>query len=385
MIPEGFLFGSSSFALRSSKSEKPDFSILFSETPCEVAFVATKNVFCGEPVKLAREIFAKQKKMHGVVVNVGSANVGTGKEGRKESEEILQLVSKKLNISPDALFPASTGVIGKRIPMEKVRQGIQKNFPKLEKNADLFAYGILTTDLVEKKTFVEIANGIRIFGVAKGSGMIAPNMATMLAFITTDADISGKMLQEIFERVIRKSFNRLSVDGDTSPSDMAFCFANGKKQIQDFEEFENALFLVCKNLAKEIAIDGEGATKLLEVRIQNAKTEHDAEVIGRSVVNSSLWKCAVFGNDPNWGRVLAAMGYSGISFSPEKVSIRLMGEMLFLQGEIQDFSKETLSKKLSETKEVMLEIDMGNGRSSAIFWGCDFSYDYVRINAEYST
>ncbi len=386
-LPKGFLFGSHIFGLRSSISTKPDFSVLFSENPCTVAFVSTTNIFCGEPVKLCKERFKTSKKMRGVIVNVGSANVGTGKEGKRNAEEVLTLSAKALGVDPQELFCASTGVIGKPLPMQKIREGIIKKFPKLSSDPSIFAEGILTTDLVPKMASRELLNGVKIFGTCKGSGMIEPNMATLLAFVITDAEMESAELQQIWKRVVSKTFNAISVDGDTSTSDMAFLFANGEKKISESEkeDFEKNLTEVCTSLAKQIAKDGEGATKLLEVNVFGTHTTEDAQKIAKSIVNSSLWKCALFGNDPNWGRILCAMGYAGVPFNPEKVSITLCKTPLLINGSIIKFDTAMLSKILSEQKEIILEIVLQEGDAEFTAYGCDLSYKYVEINAEYHT
>ncbi|MEI7511315.1 MAG: bifunctional glutamate N-acetyltransferase/amino-acid acetyltransferase ArgJ [Candidatus Peregrinibacteria bacterium] len=393
-LPAGFLWGASTFGLRSSASGKPDFSILFSEKPCTVAFVSTTNRFCGEPVKLCRKRFATGEKIRGVVVNVGIANVNTGEEGYQNAEEICALSAQKLGISPEELFGASTGVIGKPLPMDAIRTGIAEKFPSLSSDPKPFTEGILTTDLVAKTASKELSNGIKIFGTCKGSGMIEPNMATMLAFVVTDAAIEATELQKMWKRVVAKTFNAVSVDGDTSTSDMAFLFASGEKSLLgspldkgelEGVEFESGLLEVCTSLAKQIAADGEGTTKMLETRVNGAKTEEDAKKIAKSVINSNLWKCALFGNDPNWGRILCAMGYAGAEFDPQKVSLTLCETPLMTHGKVENFDANALSQKISCCKEVVLEIFLYEGDAQFTAYGCDLSYKYVEINAEYHT
>lgn len=385
-IPNGFLFGSSCFGLRSENQKKDDFSILFCEKPCTVSFVSTKNIFCGEPVKLAREKFSIEKKYRALAVNVGQANVGTGEKGRATAEKIVEKSAGKLGISADEIFSLSTGVIGQEIDSEKIFNGIEKKFPLLQNSAEKFAKGIMSTDTVPK-TFGKRTKNFSIFGIAKGIGMLEPNMGTMLSMVVTDAKIEPNIQQKIWKKVVEKSYNCVSVDTDTSTSDMAFLFSSGERETDEkiLEEFEKNLLEVCQNLAQQIAKDGEGATKLMEVKILNAESEKNAKIFAKSVVNSPLWKAAIFGADPNWGRILMALGKTEIPFSPEKISISLQDIFLFKEGEIQNFSEKQVSEKMQSSEKVSVVCDMQTGSESSTVWGCDLSYEYVKINAEYTT
>lgn len=385
-LPKNFLFGSSCFSLRSGQSTKDDFSILEVLKPCRVSFVSTKNIFCGEPVKLARKKFSLQKKYRGLAVNVGQANVGTGEKGYQDAEKICSLVAEKFGCNESEIFSLSTGVIGKPIKMDNIKDGIKNNFPKREHSAEKFSEGILSTDLVPKTAWSALSSGEKIFGIAKGVGMLEPNMGTMLSVVVSDANIPADIQQEIWKRVVEKSYNCISVDSDMSTSDMGFlwCSADYTKQT-NLQEFEEKLLQVCQTLAQKIAQDGEGATKLLEIEVINADTEKNAKILAKSVVNSPLWKSAVFGNDPNWGRILAALGKTQIPFNPEKISVAVQNIDLFQDGEIQNFDEKSVSKKMSENKKVFVKINMNMGEKSCSVWGCDLSYEYVKINAEYRT
>jgi glutamate N-acetyltransferase/amino-acid N-acetyltransferase len=337
-------------------------------------------------------------EIRAIVVNAGNANAGNGPQGVKDNEAMAFLAAAEIGSEPSRVLTASTGIIGNPMPMERVASGIREAAAALTHSAEAAseaAEAILTTDTFSKEYAIEVEiDGIpvRIGGMAKGSGMIAPNMATMLAFITTDAAVAAPVLQLALKRAVDISFNRLTVDGDTSTNDSCFLLASGASggaDIQDdqspaFEDFLEALTEVCVHLAKEIARDGEGATKLVTVTVFGAEQEKDADAIARTIAESPLVKTALFGNDPNWGRILAASGRAGVPFDPQKVTATLAGTTIFSQGIPTDFDAAALSKAMS-AKEVTITVDLSSGDATATFYTCDFSYDYVRINAEYHT
>ena len=336
----------------------------------------------------------KDGRAQAVVVNSGNANACTGEKGIEDAEQTQKVAAELLGIRSQDVVVASTGVIGVYMPMELVEKGIALACSSLSKEGDQrAAEAIMTTDTVPKMCAVEVEIGgstVRIGAMAKGSGMIHPNMATMLAFITTDADISVACLSKALKDSVDVSFNMISVDKDTSTNDMVVILANGlaqNKKIESFfseeyHQFKEALDFINKTLAQAIARDGEGATKLLEVRVMNALTEEDARKIARSVVSSNLFKTAVFGLDANWGRILCAAGYSGGEFDPDKVDVYLGRQMVAQDGRGIWFSEEMAREELDKEKVEVL-IDLKQGTASATAWGCDLTYDYIKINASY--
>jgi len=371
---------------------KKDLALLYSEKPCTAAGAFTTNAIRASSVDWC-ESHTPSKTIHAIFVNSGNANACTGDQGGRDSSSMALLASVALGIKHDSVLIASTGVIGKALPLDKISKAV----PKLKKtlsqeNGTEFATAIMTTDLVKKESAVRVTSGkisYTIGGCCKGSGMIHPNMATMLAFVTTDASITPAKLNKIVKRVVVRTFNNLTVDGDTSTNDMVHVLANGVSgckidTVADCELFEEALFTVCNDLCKRIAADGEGATKRVEINVKGAATESDARKAAKSVANSNLTKCALFGNDPNWGRIACAVGYSGAQFNKEKMNINLCGVPVFQNLQPVSFDAIELHK-LMKSKVVVIDIDLGIGKSSAIAHTCDFSYDYVKINAEYHT
>ena len=363
------------------KSGKLDFAVIFSEALTDAAAVYTSNKVKGAPLIVTKKHLG-DGKAQAIVINSGSANVCTGNKGLKDAEDMTELAADELGINSNDVLVASTGVIGSFLPMDKVINGMKgiKNELSIKSDADA---AILTTDKVEKEIAVKVDN-FTIGGIAKGSGMIHPNMATMLCFITTDAKIDSQKLSSFLKSSVDKSFNMISIDMDTSTSDMVVIMANGLAGEVDEKKFQDALDYVCIELAKKIAKDGEGATKLVEVGVKNAATKNDAEKIAKSVVSSNLVKCAIFGNDPNWGRIICAMGNSNADFDEKSVDVYFGREMIVNKGIMTDFDLGKV-KGIMGKDVLKITIDLNGGKYHSLAWGCDMSYDYVKINALYST
>lgn len=375
------------------KHKKKDLAILMSEVPASVAGVFTTNAVQAAPIKVTKEVVYTTKKMQAIIVNSGNANACTGKQGLADAYEMQKLAGEKLGIDSNLVGVASTGVIGEIMKMEPVKNGMALLQPdsKLESGID-FAQAIMTTDTVMKNTtYATVIDGkeVLVSGTAKGSGMIEPNMATMLGFITTDANIESDELQKALSSVTDCTFNSITVDGDTSTNDTVVVMANGLAGNEplspahpDWENFYTALRLVAEDLAKSIARDGEGATKLIEVEVEGAISDEEARKIAKTVVGSPLVKTAVFGCDANWGRIIAAVGYSGATVDPEKITIKIGGATMVENGEPIQFSEEALIEILKQ-HEVKIYVSLEIGEGHGFAWGCDLTYDYVQINASY--
>ncbi|WP_394793628.1 bifunctional glutamate N-acetyltransferase/amino-acid acetyltransferase ArgJ [Armatimonas sp.] len=358
------------------------------------AMVGTQNQMCAPSVTRNRRVLAETGGfVQAVLVNSGCANVATGAEGVAENERMAEQAAAVIETIPEHILTASTGVIGVRLPMAKIEAGITKLGQR--GSAESFAEAIMTTDLVPKTAQIEFSLGgatVRIGGACKGSGMIAPNMATMLAFLTTDADISPKALDAALRRAVDVSFNCMTVDGDTSTSDQCIILASWyadhetieEPEGTEFETFVAALSEVCITLAKKVARDGEGATKLVTVEVTGAPSDADAKQVGRTIAESPLVKTALFGNDPNWGRLMMAAGRAGVTFDPDNASATLAGIEVFKNGVPAVFDKAAASEAM-KADEVLVTVDLGAGDGKATFYTCDFSYEYVKINAEYTT
>lgn len=376
-----------------------DLALISSDVPAIAAACFTTNVVKATSVLRNLDIINSGVKINGVAINSGNANACTGELGKKSNEEMAQAFAKELNVEENTILTASTGVIGATFPIEIVKAGIAKTASSLgntRANALLAAEAIMTTDTYSKEVAVEVEIGgktVRIGGMAKGSGMIHPNMATMLGFITTDVAIDVDLLKNILKEDVQTTYNMVSVDGDTSTNDTVVVLANGmagnpviKTQGEDYEIFKEALHYVNERLAKDLVRDGEGATKFIEVNVKGAETTDDAKTVAKSVVCSSLVKSAMFGEDANWGRVLCAMGYSGVKFDPEKVDIvfeSAKGSILLMDnGTPIVFDEEKAADILSE-KEIIVNVKISEGEAEAKAWGCDLSYDYVKINGDY--
>lgn len=375
------------------KHKKKDMALLVSEVPANVAGVFTTNVIKAAPLLLSKDIVHSTGKMQAIIVNSGNANACTGTQGAEDAYTMQKLTAEKLNIPQSLVGVCSTGVIGELMPMDTVKKGIETINPGTELEDALdFSQAILTTDTVTKHTAYSIKiddKEVIIAGVAKGSGMIKPNMATMLAYITTDANISHETLQALLADTTEKTFNAITVDGDTSTNDTVLALANGLAENNeltpdhpDWNVFTEAFKSACEDLSKMIAKDGEGATKLIEVNVSGAKDDKEALQIAKTVVGSSLVKTAVFGCDANWGRVICAVGYSGMTVKPENIKIQIGSTLVVESGEPIVFSEEEITEYLKQN-EVKILVDMGIGEGKGTAWGCDLTYDYVQINATY--
>ena len=374
------------------KKKKLDFGWIVSEVPASVAGVYTTNKVIAAPLLVTKASIQKSQKLQAIVVNSGIANSCTGQQGLDAAYEMQRLTAQKLEIEPDLVGLASTGVIGEQLPMDALKNGLSQIL--VSGKAEDFAEAILTTDTCTKTCVVTEEFGsdlVTMAGVAKGSGMIHPNMATMLAFITCDANISSATLQAALSQHVETTFNQITVDGDTSTNDMVLVMANGCRQneeilpdTEEFEKFSKMLRYLMADLAKKIAKDGEGATKLIEVNVRHAKDEQSGRMIAKSVVGSSLVKTAIFGQDPNWGRILAAIGYAGADVSVDNIDIWIEGIPVMQASSPVAFDpKETSNTMAGEL--LTLTIDLHDGDAESQAWGCDLSYDYVKINALYRT
>ena len=374
------------------KKKKLDFGWIVSEVPASVAGVYTTNKVIAAPLLVTKASIQKSQKLQAIVVNSGIANSCTGQQGLDAAYEMQRLTAQKLKIEPDLVGLASTGVIGEQLPMDALKNGLSQIL--VSGKAEDFAEAILTTDTCTKTCVVTEEFGsdlVTMAGVAKGSGMIHPNMATMLAFITCDANISSATLQAALSQHVETTFNQITVDGDTSTNDMVLVMANGFQQneeilpnTEEFEKFSKMLRYLMADLARKIAKDGEGATKLIEVNVRHAKDEQSGRMIAKSVVGSSLVKTAIFGQDPNWGRILAAIGYAGADVSADNIDIWIEGIPVMQASSPVAFDSEETSDAMAG-ELLTLTIDLHDGDSEAQAWGCDLSYDYVKINALYRT
>lgn len=381
------------------KRKKKDMAMIYSEVPCKAAGVFTTNIVKAAPVKWDQQVVEQSPFAQAIVINSGVANACTGKKGYQCCTEMAALTGEVLGIPKDSVLVASTGVIGKQLPMDTIGKGIQMLSESLGNSAEdgtLAAEAILTTDTRKKEVAVELeidGKTVTVAGICKGSGMIHPNMATMLCFVTTDVSISKEMLQKALSQDVQDTFNMISVDGDTSTNDSVLLLANGlagnreiKEESEDYHTFYQGLHYVMEELSKLIAGDGEGATCLFEVRVIHAKTKEQAVKLSKSIVTSSLTKAAIFGHDANWGRILCAMGYSGAEFDPDEVSIWFEsqeGKLKIVEnGMAADYSEEEATKILS-CEHVTAIADLNAGDVQATAWGCDLTLDYVKINADY--
>lgn len=374
---------------------KKDLALIYSEKIANAWGTFTTNKFKAAPLIVTEKNLSLSKgKLQAVLINSGIANACTGDKGLKDAWEIADYVSQGLKIKKEYVAVTSTGKIGEFLPLDKIKAGLEKAISCLDYiGGEDAAEAILTTDTKKKEIAVCFKLGeqeVKIGGIAKGSGMIHPNMATMLGFITSDISIKGGLLREALKQVVEKTFNMISVDGDTSTNDMVLLMTNGlagnklidKKDV-DYYKFLSALQYVAECLAKCIAKDGEGATKMIEVKVQNAVSFREAKKVAKAVINSPLVKTAVFGKDPNWGRILAAVGYSGAEVMPDKVDLYLK-EKIVEDGQPLKFSKQKIHEYLESSDEIKILIDLKMGKESAIAWGCDLTYDYVKINTKYS-
>ena len=396
---KGFKATGLEVGIKDNHPGKKDMAMIFADVPCRAAGTFTTNLVKAAPVQWDKKIVSESELVQAVVVNSGIANACTGSQGLDYCREIAEQTGQVAGISAGIVLTASTGVIGQQLPMDKIKKGIDKMMPVLGNtaaDATLAAEAIMTTDTVSKQAAVQIEiNGktVTVGGMCKGSGMIHINMCTMLGFITTDVNISKELLQAALSETIPDTFNMVSVDGDTSTNDTVLLLASGlagndeiREKNEDYNKFKQALTEVSIILSKKIAGDGEGATALFEVKAVHAATKEDAVALSKSVVTSSLTKAAIYGHDANWGRILCAMGYSGVWFEPEQVDIYFESQAGKIQivenGVATDYSEEEATRILSEP-EVTAVLDVKMGSASATAWGCDLTYDYVKINADY--
>ena len=395
--PKGFLASGLNAGIKNQT--KKDMAMVFSSTPCAAAGVFTTNLVKAAPVKWDKEIVTTSPYVQAVVVNSGIANACTGAEGLGYCADTAAEAAAALNIPKTAVLVASTGVIGKQLPIDKIKSGVtalSKVLGSNREDAKLAAEAIMTTDTKSKEVACTLeldGKQVTVAGMCKGSGMIHPNMCTMLCFVTTDAAISHELLQKALSEDVVDTFNMISVDGDTSTNDTVLVMANGQaentpitKEGEDYKTFCEALHFIMLELSKKIAGDGEGCTCLFEATVIGAKDKNQARTIAKSVVCSSLTKAAVFGHDANWGRILCAMGYSGAQFDPEVVDIWLESKAgtikIVENGIATDYSEETATKILSE-EEVIAKMDIKEGNETATAFGCDLTYEYVKINGDY--
>ena len=378
---------------------RDDMAMIYSKVPAVAAGTFTRNVVKAAPVKWDQQVVGESPFVRAVVMNAGIAYACTGQEGMGYCKETADAAGSALGIPSQAVLVASTGVIGMQLPMDRLRAGIGAMVPKFEDTrqaAAAAAQAIMTTDTHKKEaavTFTVDGKTVTVGGMSKGSGMIHPNMCTMLAFITTDLAISHELLQEALSSVVDDTYNMISVDGDTSTNDTCLVLANGMagnteitEKNADYQAFVEALFEVNKTLAKMMAGDGEGATALFEVKVINASSKAEAVTLAKSVVTSSLTKAAIYGHDANWGRILCALGYAGVDFDPEKVDLYFEssnGRLKIIENGVATGYSEEEATKILTSDAVTAICDMKQGDAEATAWGCDLTYDYVKINADY--
>ena len=391
-FPQGFKAAGVKAGIK--KSGNLDVAVIYTEREAAVAGVFTQNAVAAAPVFASKKVVATGTA-HAIAANAGCANACTGAQGKKDARAMQEITAAALGCTPEDVLVASTGVIGVNLPMDKMEAGLKAAVAALSTDGSASAgNAIITTDTYSKSCATEVTLGgkqVRFGAIAKGSGMIQPNMATMLAFITTDAAIDGKLLQKALSEVVEISFNMISIDGDMSTNDMAVVLANGAAgnakitaEGADYEAFKATLAEICKGLSQRIASDGEGATKFLTVHVTGTKSFADAKTIAMSVAKSPLVKTAFFGEDPNWGRVICAVGYAGVPMNPETTVVKFGGIPVYAHGVGADYDEAALKKVMGE-HDIVIDIDMGMGTQEATVWTCDFSYEYVKINGEYHT
>lgn len=397
-VPKGFKASGVHCGVRPNR-KKNDLALIVSDVPCAAAGLFTKNKVKADPVILDKETI-KDGKGQMIIANSGIANA-CAPHGMENAKAMQKMAAEALHIDPSLVFVGSTGVIGQVLPIDKIASGIPEAVKALTygpEGSDEAAHAIMTTDTKKKELAIQVLiNGktVTIGGISKGSGMIHPNLGTMLCYLTTDVNISSGMLKKALKKVCDKTFNRISVDGDTSTNDSLIILANGLAENQEivsedenFDNFVQALRILCTELARRMAADGEGAKHLITCTVKGADSEEDAETLSKSVIGSTLTKAAIFGCDANWGRVLCALGYSGVDFDPDKVDIAFESKAgnvpVCKDGRGLDFDEDLASKVLHEP-EVIIDVDMHEGNSSATCWGCDITYDYIKINGDYRT
>lgn len=395
-LPHGFQFSATACGLK--KTGALDLALLASDVPASAAAVFTQNLVTAAPVVVSKaHLYASKGRMRAVIINAGNANCATGPVGYAASVKTVEETARRLNCKPQEVFVCSTGVIGVPLPSEKILRalpGIVRNRRPSARSFAELSLAICTTDTRPKtaSTWFSMARKrVHLVGCAKGAGMIHPNLATTLAFVATDANIAPGLLQTTLRQVIRKTFNSISIDGDTSTNDTLIVLANGaagtppvKAGTTAHRAFRHALEEICHSLALQIVADGEGAQRVIEILVRGATTEGGARKIAQTIATSPLVKTAFAGGDPNWGRIFAAAGRAGVKFDPDKVEIQMAGIPVLRRGQPLDFSERAASNRLLQP-HVLLVVDLHAGRASARFWTCDFTAEYVRINASYRT
>lgn len=376
------------------KSGNLDVAVIYTKTQAVVAGTFTQNKVAAAPVYVSKEVVATGTA-HAIVANAGCANACTGQQGLDDAHKMAQIAADELGVNADDVIVGSTGVIGVNLPMDKLEAGIKDAVANLSADgSDNAGRAIITTDTHSKSVTCEFelsGKTVRMGAIAKGSGMIRPNMATMLCYITTDIAIDQALLQKAVSGCVEKSFNMISVDGDMSTNDMVIVLANGEannakitEENADYQIFFDKLMMLCTELAKQIAADGEGASKFLTINVKGAKSFADAKTVGMAIANSPLVKTAFFGEDPNWGRVLCAVGYSGADMVPEKTVVKFGGITIFANGTGATYDEKALAHVMKE-KDIVIDIELNMGQEDATVWSCDLSYEYVKINGEYHT
>lgn len=390
--PQGFQAAGVKAGIK--KSGNLDVAVIYTEQEAAVAGTFTQNAVASAPVRASKKVVATGMA-HAITANAGCANACTGEQGEKDAAAMQDITATALGCKADDVVVASTGVIGVNLPMDKMEDGIKQAVKELStEGSENAGKAIITTDTYSKSCATEITLGgkvVRFGAIAKGSGMIQPNMATMLCFITTDAAIDSKLLQKALSEIVEVSFNMISIDGDMSTNDMVIVLANGAagnakitEENEDYKLFKATLQNICQELSKKIAADGEGATKFLTISVTGARNFAEAKTIGMSVAKSPLVKTAFFGEDPNWGRVICAVGYAGVPMDPNKTVVKFGDIPVYANGVGADYDEAEL-RKVMEAHDIVIGIDMGEGDAKADIWSCDFSYEYVKINGEYHT
>lgn len=376
------------------KSGNLDVAVIYTKTQAVVAGTFTQNKVSAAPVYVSKEVVATGTA-HAIVANAGCANACTGQQGLDDAHKMAQIAADELDVNANDVIVGSTGVIGVNLPMDKLEAGIKDAVANLSADgSDNAGRAIITTDTHSKSVTCEFelsGKTVRMGAIAKGSGMIRPNMATMLCYITTDIAIDQALLQKAVSGCVEKSFNMISVDGDMSTNDMVIVLANGEannakitEENADYQIFFDKLMMLCTELAKQIAADGEGASKFLTINVKGAKSFADAKTVGMAIANSPLVKTAFFGEDPNWGRVICAVGYSGADMVPEKTVVKFGGITIFANGTGATYDEKALAHVMKE-KDIVIDIELNMGQEDATVWSCDLSYEYVKINGEYHT
>ncbi len=390
--PSGFSAGAVNCGIKYKK--RNDLALIVSDSLATCAGVFTQNRIKAAPVLITQD-HVKDGNARAIIVNSGNANACTGENGIETAIAMAAQTAKLIKCDPSEVLVSSTGVIGHRFPIEKVERKLPKIISDItNRGSARAAKAIMTTDTVPKQTAVEFeldGRTVRIGAIAKGSGMICPNMATMLSFITTDAEIEKSALRKSLRESVDSTFNCITVDGDMSPNDMVLILANGRagnsvinSRTKAFEHFKEALTAICMQMAQAIVRDGEGATKFITVRVTGAGAKEEARQVGLAIANSPLVKTAFFGEDPNWGRIICAAGYSGISVDESNITISINGAAIFENGKTSSFNEEKLRKEMS-SRDLILDVDLGMGKAEKTIYTTDMSYDYIKINAEYTT